>query len=103
MQYRMTFLFLVRATEGDAHPLGALPNGTVICHVEKFPGKGGFFCRAAGTCATLLRKIDDHVIVQLPDKRHVSLNEKCMAVVGELKNPSCSIGSSLSEFLIFTF
>ncbi|CAG0890519.1 unnamed protein product [Darwinula stevensoni] len=76
----------VRATEGDAHPLGALPNGTVICHVEKFPGKGAFFCRAAGTSATLLRKIDDHVIVQLPDKHHVSLNEKCMAVVGRMSN-----------------
>uniref|UniRef100_A0A803JLR2 Large ribosomal subunit protein uL2 RNA-binding domain-containing protein n=1 Tax=Xenopus tropicalis TaxID=8364 RepID=A0A803JLR2_XENTR len=38
----------VSAKEGDAHPLGALPVGTLINNLEFQPGKGAQYIRAAG-------------------------------------------------------
>ena len=72
--------------EGDAYPLGALPVGTVVNCVEKFPGMGGMLIHAAGTFATITRKEGDRVIIKVPSKREFSLNKQCMATVGRLSN-----------------
>ncbi|XP_063227414.1 large ribosomal subunit protein uL2m isoform X2 [Bacillus rossius redtenbacheri] len=76
----------VRASEGDAYPLGALQAGTQVCSVEKYAGTGGFYVHAAGTFATILRHIGDRTIVQLPSKKEFSLSKECMAVVGRVSN-----------------
>ncbi|XP_064473347.1 large ribosomal subunit protein uL2m-like [Ornithodoros turicata] len=76
----------VRPKEGDAHPLGALPIGTIVHNIEKYPNEGGSWCRAAGASAQILRKVDKRVIIQLPSKVEVSVSEKCMAVVGQVSN-----------------
>lgn len=44
----MKFCLVVAAHEGDAHPLGALPVGTLINNVESQPGRGAQYIRAAG-------------------------------------------------------
>lgn len=79
----MISLFTVRPNEGDAFPLGALPVGTIVHCVEKYPGLGGFLVHAAGTYATVTRRVEDRVIVQLPSKRELSLHQTCMATVGK--------------------
>ncbi|KAI4457771.1 ribosomal protein l2 [Holotrichia oblita] len=88
----------VRPNEGDAYPLGALPVGTEINCVEKYPGLGGFLVHAAGTCAKVIRKApDNQVIVQMPSKKEFSLHETCMCTVGKLSNAehgSTPIGSA---------
>ncbi|KAK7865329.1 hypothetical protein R5R35_007412 [Gryllus longicercus] len=76
----------VRAKEGDAHPLAALPVGTVVHNVEKFPGEGGKYGLSAGTFCTILRHLGDRIIVQLSSKREVSLARECMATVGRVSN-----------------
>ncbi|NXE99445.1 RM02 protein, partial [Menura novaehollandiae] len=76
----------VSANEGDAHPLGALPVGTLICNLESHPGKGAQYIRAAGTCGVLLRKVNGTAIVQLPSKRHMQVLETCVATVGRVSN-----------------
>lgn len=76
----------VRANEGDAYILGALPFGTVVHCIEKEPGQGGLYVHAAGTSATILRKQDDRIIVQMPSKRLFSFDQHCMCVVGRLSN-----------------
>lgn len=76
----------VRPKEGDAHPLGALPMGTAVNCVERFPGQGGSFIKGAGTKGILMRKIGDKVVLQLPSKREVALDPECMAVIGRLSN-----------------
>lgn len=78
----------VQPKDGDAHPLGALPVSTLVHHVERYPGEGGVLCRAAGTSAQILRRLEDRVIIQLPSKLQVSLSERCMAVVGQASNVS---------------
>ncbi|NXJ85394.1 RM02 protein, partial [Trogon melanurus] len=76
----------VLAKEGDAHPLGALPVGTLICNLESHPGKGAQYIRAAGTCGVLLRKVNGTAIVQLPSKRQMQVLETCIATVGRVSN-----------------
>ncbi|CAG9790959.1 unnamed protein product [Diatraea saccharalis] len=76
----------VRANEGDAYVLGALPFGTIVHCIEKDPGHGGLYIHAAGTYGTILRKQEDRVIVQMPSKRLFSFDQHCMAVVGRLSN-----------------
>lgn len=76
----------IRANEGDAHPLGALPIGTKVHNIEKYPGKGGNYCKSAGASAEILKKVDDQVIIRLPSKEQVSLKQECIAVVGQVSN-----------------
>ncbi|XP_050420796.1 39S ribosomal protein L2, mitochondrial [Adelges cooleyi] len=76
----------VNPNEGDCYPLGALSKGTLVHCVEKVPGQGGHFVMTAGSAATVLRHVDDRVIVQLPSKLQVSLPKHCMATVGQLSN-----------------
>lgn len=76
----------VRPSEGDAYPLGALPVGTQVNCIEKYPGTGGFFIHAAGGVATILKREEDRVVIQMPKKKLFSLHETCMATVGRLSN-----------------
>ncbi|XP_024936341.1 39S ribosomal protein L2, mitochondrial [Cephus cinctus] len=88
----------VRPAEGDAYPLGALPMGTQVHCVEKYPGAGGCLIHAAGTFGTLMRRDgNDRVILRMPSKREFSLHQNCMATVGRLSNVihgSTPIGSA---------
>lgn len=78
--------------------MGALPIGTQINCVEKYPGLGGFLVHAAGTFATILRKApNNHVVIMTPSKREFSLPHQCMCTVGRLSNAahgSTPIGSA---------
>lgn len=86
----------VLPNEGDAFPLGALPVGTVVNCIEKIPGSGGFFVHAAGGQATILRKVNERVVVKMPSKLEISFDQRCMATVGQISNiehASIPIGS----------
>lgn len=48
IRWLMKFCLSVAPREGDAHPLGALPVGTLINSVESEPGRGAQYIRAAG-------------------------------------------------------
>lgn len=76
----------VRAMEGNSHPLGALPMGTIVHNIEKIPGEGGRVCRAGGASAQVLRKVGDKVILRLPSKHEIALSFNCMATVGQVSN-----------------
>jgi len=76
----------VRASEGDAYPLGSLPFGTLVNCVEKSPGYGGLYVHAAGTSAKILKRVDDRIILQMPSKHTFSFDPLCMATVGRLSN-----------------
>ncbi|KAK2579934.1 hypothetical protein KPH14_007614 [Odynerus spinipes] len=88
----------IRPNEGDAYPLGALPIGTLVNCVEKYPGEGGFLIHSAGTAGTIINTDGpDRMIVQVPSKRKFSLHNTCMATVGRLSNVlhgSTPIGSA---------
>lgn len=76
----------IRPNEGDSHPLGSLPLGTLVSCVEQFPGAGGRMASAAGVSAQLVRKQDGLCVVRLPSKREVILQPTCSATVGRISN-----------------
>ncbi|XP_076447750.1 large ribosomal subunit protein uL2m-like [Babylonia areolata] len=76
----------VRAAEGDAHPVGSLPLGSVVHNVELYSGEGGVIARAAGTSAQLVRKVGDRCIVRMPSKREINISQDCMVTVGRVSN-----------------
>lgn len=76
----------VRANEGDAYPLGALPINTMVHNVEKYPDTGKTMIHAAGCFGTIIRKFDDRVVVMMPNKREFAFLQNCMATVGRLSN-----------------
>lgn len=82
----------MRANEGDAYPLGALQIGTRVHCIEIHKGHLAHTIRAAGTYGTIMRKIDGHVVVQIPGKREIAYNEECMATVGKAHRPMVHIG-----------
>lgn len=87
----------IRPSEGDAYPLGALPIGTQVHNIEKYPGQGGWYIHSAGSVATILKREGNHVVIQMPKKKTFSLHETCMATVGRLSNiehSSTPIGSA---------
>ena len=47
----------VRPKEGDSHPIGSLPIGTVVSCIEKIPNNGASFALSAGTSAVLIKKV----------------------------------------------
>lgn len=76
----------VRAKNGDAHPIGALPTNTKVHLVETTPGAGAQFCVAAGSSALITKRAADGVTIKLPHGDMFKIDRECMAVVGQLSN-----------------
>jgi large subunit ribosomal protein L2 len=62
--------------------LKSMPEGAVICNIEKAPGSGGTFCRAPGAFARILSKTEEGVIVQFSSKKQKTMNFRCRAISG---------------------
>ena len=67
-------------------PLSKVPEGTEICNIELRPGDGGKLVRASGTSASLISHDKEKKIayVQLPSKRHITVNENSRATIGKV-------------------
>lgn len=81
----------IKGEEGNAYPIGALIPGTIVHNIEKQPGDTNDefrFCIAAGTHATIHRRLGDTVTIKLTNGREITLNERCMVTVGKVSNPN---------------
>ncbi len=67
---------------GSTLPLRNIPEGTEIYNIEAQPGDGGKFVKASGSCATLLTKIGERIVVRLPSKKQKSFHADCRATIG---------------------
>lgn len=67
---------------GNVLPLQVIPEGMVICNIERTPGDGGKLVRSAGSGARLVSKEGDKIIIRLPSKRFKILNSRCRAMIG---------------------
>jgi len=72
----------IRPIEGDSHPLGALPTGTTVCLVEKWPGEGAWFAKNAEESAKIMRRVGDRIVIKCWDKLEFSIPQEAMCVVG---------------------
>jgi len=67
---------------GNVMPIGALPEGTMVCNVELKPGDGGRIARSSGSFAIVVSHTASGTVVKMPSKRNVELPRDCRATVG---------------------
>ncbi len=66
---------------GNTLPLGEIPEGTLVYNIERRPGDGGRFVRAAGTQAVIVSQ-GERTVVQLPSGRFEPFHPQCRATIG---------------------
>lgn len=87
----------VNPNEGDAYPVGALPEGTLVHNIQKTPNAKNRLIHSAGTYGTIVKNTKEQVIVKMPSKHEFILDPTCMACVGRVGNieyGSTPIGSA---------
>jgi large subunit ribosomal protein L2 len=71
---------------GNAMSLARIPVGTIVHNVELHPGKGGQFCRAAGTYAQVIAKEGKYALLRMPSGEIRRILMTCGATVGQVGN-----------------
>ncbi|MCH7493115.1 50S ribosomal protein L2 [bacterium] len=71
---------------GNAMPLRAIRDGTMVHSVELRPGQGGTFARSAGAYATLKNKEERFAVLELPSGELRRVPIACWATVGRVSN-----------------
>jgi len=73
----------------DANPssknilsLGSIPDGTLVCNIEKNIGDGGKLIKAAGCSAIVFSHSIDSVKIKFPSGRVLNMNPNCRAMIG---------------------
>jgi len=70
--------------KGNVISVQNIPDGTVVCNIEKHFGDGGAIVKSAGTDATIFSHGDEGVTVKLPSGKFAVLNPKNRAMIGTL-------------------
>lgn len=76
---------------GNALPLSAIPEGTLIHNIELKPGKGGQLARSAGTSAQILGRDGKYIIVRLTSGEVRLVLATNRATIGEVGNAEHSL------------
>ena len=76
--------FSGEAKTGNILHLKDIPLAAEIYNIENNPRDGGKFMRAAGTAAVVSKRVGGNVLIAMPNKKEISLNENCRAVVGRI-------------------
>ena len=71
---------------GNTLPIANIPGGTLIHHVELYPGKGAQLVRSAGVFAQLIAKENGVAQVRLPSGEVRLIRLDCKATVGQVGN-----------------
>jgi len=79
----------IAGVEGNAYPLGALAEGTLVHAIERYPLMDSvmMMINAAGSAATVVRHQKDFVTVKMPHKHEFNFHKECIATVGRLSHP----------------
>jgi large subunit ribosomal protein L2 len=72
------------ASAGNILALETIPDGTVVCNIEKNAGDGGKLIKAAGSSAVVFGHSTQGVTVKFPSGKFLTLNQKCRAMVGTI-------------------
>ena len=71
---------------GNCLPLKNIPLGMTVHNIELRPGRGGTFCRSAGTSATLMAREAGWAQLQLPSGEVRRVPAACRASIGRIGN-----------------
>src|ERR671924_471738 len=72
------------ARAGNIIALESVPDGTVVCNIEKNAGDGGKLIKAAGSSAVVFAHGAEGVTIKFPSGKSLTLNSKCRAMVGAI-------------------
>ena len=59
-----------------------IPDGTIVCNIERNFGDGGKLVKAAGSSASVFAHAGNGVTLNMPSRKFLTLNPGCRAVVG---------------------
>ncbi|MDR4511559.1 MAG: 50S ribosomal protein L2 [Nitrososphaeraceae archaeon] len=65
-------------------PLESIPDGTIICNIERNAGDGGKLIKAAGSSAVVFSHTTEGVSLKLPSGKFLTINQKCRAMIGTI-------------------
>jgi large subunit ribosomal protein L2 len=71
-------------SEGNIISVQNIPDGTIVCNVEKHFGDGGSLIKSAGTNATVFSHGLGGVTIKLPSGKFTTINPKNRAMIGTL-------------------
>ncbi len=74
----------VAARAGNILALESVPDGTVVCNIEKNTGDGGKLMKAAGSSGVVFGHSTQGVTIKFPSGKFLTLNHKCRAMVGTI-------------------
>ena len=74
------------AKTGNCLPLKNIPLGMAVHNIELRPGRGGTFCRSAGTFATLMAREAGWAQLQMPSGEVRRVPAACRASIGKIGN-----------------
>jgi large subunit ribosomal protein L2 len=69
---------------GNVISIQNIPDGTIVCNVEKHFGDGGAIAKSAGGSATVFAHSAEGVTIKLPSGAFTTLNPKNRAMIGVL-------------------
>lgn len=101
---RLHFGLKSKINRGNVISVQNIPDGTIVCNVERHYGDGGTFVKSGGSNATIFSHGEDGVTLKLPSGRFTTLNPKNRAMIGVLagggvgERPLMSAGGKLRRF-----
>lgn len=91
-------------SNGNIISVQNIPDGTIVCNLEKHFGDGGTIAKSAGNYATVFAHGSEGVTVKLPSGKFTTLNPKNRAIIGTLagggvtERPFMSAGTKWRRF-----
>ena len=82
---------------GNALTLSRIPVGTLVHNIELHPGRGGQFCRSAGTFAQVVAKEGKYVTLRMPSgevRKVLASNMASIGQVGNIQHENISLGKA---------
>ena len=90
--------------KGNVISVQNIPDGTIVCNIERHYGDGGTLVKAAGGSATIFSHGESGVTIKLPSGQFTTLNPKNRAMIGTLagggvsERPFMSAGGKWRNF-----
>ena len=82
---------------GNALPMSKIPVGTLVHNIELHPGRGGVFCRSAGTYAQVVAREGKYVTLRMPSgevRKVLAAGMASLGQVGNIQHENISLGKA---------
>ena len=82
---------------GNALPMNKIPVGTLVHNIELHPGRGGVFCRSAGTYAQVVAREGKYVTLRMPSgevRKVLAAGMASIGQIGNIQHENISIGKA---------